>query len=695
MTINRPEREASMAKATTGTRGGAAGTVQALRLLGLEMAAMANARQRRRIAAAAPLLAMLFERFLVLDVQGAPWPDRDRLVVSPALRPLARAMTRLLGQGEADAEGGGGVHEMDLAEADAVAGGVRAKEPGVHGPSMFEGLDLPLDQPGHSLAAGVGLALATRLLRERYGAEIFDHATCLVVDDCEVEPGIAQETIAIAPFLRPHRLFVLHLTPEDAQGRQVRRHHCPNHLARFAAAGWHVQQARADDPDSIVAALEQGADQGVASWEERRPVYIAVHYRADVSAPAAEELREELGWGALGPGEVPDAVRDAWRLAGLRGRKARKEWRARLEQLDTADRSTLDRQLERPFPERFRAHMRDLRQKIAEEGGVVDMGLFLFRLLAESHGVLSGLTVLSALPDDELAAADPAPAGEAGDDGTDGDVPPVLPTIPLGLRPAAMAALLTGLSAHGGLRPVGLARRHQLEPMLPMLDEAARARLPLGVLVVDDAPCQTPLHDTLPAGVGGFTPADAVELVECWQVCIQQEPSPGVVLAPEGRRVIVRDRPERLNLCAFGAYELFSGADAARAIVYATGGHLAAAAKAARALEEEGLAVRVVSMPAPHRLRLQDAAHRRRIIGGEERRIIVSQAGERGTWPFPAAIVSFVSPCAEGERLSEDDLAGHIARAVRKVLAGGGDMAGGDEAASQAGNGGADGEEGA
>ncbi len=647
------------------TRGGEKASTQALRLLALENAGDADLRKRQSMNAAAILLSVLFERFLFQDNQAGNWPDRDRLVMAPTLRPLACALVRLLGWdspgGEQDkARGNGEPKTAETAADPATAGngtGTVQPRPG--------DLDLAFDWPGHSLAAGIGLALAARMLRERFGPEIFDHATCIIVDDSEVEPGVAQETIAIAPHVRPHRLFVFHLTPEDAQGNHVGRRHCPNHLARFAAAGWHVQQARADDVQSIIEAVEQGADQGVATWEERRPVYVAVHYRADAPVPEAQTLRGELGWDDLNKAEVPDFVRDAWRLAGLRARKAHKEWRNRLEQLDTADHTALIRQLERPFPERFRTHMREWRQQIASEGGVLDMGGFLPRMLAESLQTLSGLAILSALPDSFCPDFRIRPEGDAADGEADGSSI----SANLGLRPAAVAALLTGMSAHGGLRPVGLVRRQQLEPMLPMLAEAARVRLPLAVLVLDDLPCHTPLHGILPERIAGYTPADAVELVECWQLCMQQEPGPAVILTPVGSRPVLRTWPEKLNLCALGAYELFSSGDPAQATIHAGGVHLAASLKAARELDAEGLPVQLVSTPAPHRLRQQDAEHHRRIVGAGRRRVVVSGIGERCIWPFLATDISLINPCEGDVPLDEDALASRIVRRVRKMLA--------------------------
>ena len=657
----------------------------ALRLLALELSeGTASAPALRVLDAAAPVVSLLFRQYLVHDVQEPNWPDRDRFVAAGVFQPLTCALRYLLGSDAAAGNGkNGGNGNGAGGGANSKTGDTGESLEGVPPESVdaalcrpgTQGLDLPLQMPGHALSAAIGLALGARLLREEFGPELVDHATWVLLDDTEVEPGIAQEAIAVAPQLRPHRLVALHVTPlrkeNGADARQVR---CPNHLARFAAAGWHVQQVRADDPAGIAEALKVAQEQGVASDEERRPAYIALEFDADVEAPEAAALRKMLDWPEPVTGKVPGEVRDDWRLASLRARKARKQWLERLEQLPAAERAAFERRLEQPPAEDFRTAMRALRVALAEQAATWDMPALAMALLARGCGLLPGCLPLAA-----THGALPLPAASLPglDDEAAEDEEPVVhghaasALIDLGLRPAAMVALLAGLSAHGGFRPVGILRRHQVAATLSFLHEAGRVGLPMSILVLEDRDdaCRVAPADCAEGVPACLFPADAVELVECWQLCVQQPEGPVLLFVPGGKRATLRTAVEKANLCALGGYELFSGEGESLAVVYACGRALHGVMAAAERLAGEDISVRVVSLPAPHRLARQDEAHRLRIIGEEDLRLAVT-----GSAPLPAAALvagedAFVSTCdAAGRPLDDAALADAVALHVREAL---------------------------
>ncbi len=649
----------------------------ALRLLALELAeANVPAPARRVLDAAAPVASLLFGHHLVHDVQEPDWPDRDRFVASGVFQPLLCALRYLLGSdaatGNGERNGNGGNGATTEAGEEGEAPPPQSVDAALCRPGT-QGLDLPLQMPGHALAAAVGLALGARLLREEFGAEVMDHATWVLLDDTEVEPGIAQEAIAVAPQLRPHRLVALHVTPlrkeEDAGTRLLR---CPNHLARFAAAGWHVQQVRADDPDGIAEALRLAQEQGVASEEERRPAYIALEYDAGLEAPEAAALRRALDWPEPVTGKVPGEVRDDWRLASLRARKARKQWLERLEQLPAAERAAFQRRLGQAPVEDFRAAMRGMREVLAEKAGAWDLQALAMALLARGCALLPGCLPLAAahgilpppatsLPGDEERRED-APEAQATHDRA-------AALLDLGRRPAAMVALLAGLSAHGGFRPVGILHRHQVAYALGFLHEAARVGLPMALMVLEDDACRPAPSACATEMPGCLFPADAVELVECWQLCMQQPERPLMLFVPAGERQTLRTVPEKANLCALGGYELFGGEAESLAVIYARGRALHGVMAAAERLAAEGMSVRVVSVPAAHRLARQDEAHRMRILGEEDLRLAVTETSAASLAALVAGEGAFIAACdAAGRPVDDAALADAVVLRVREAL---------------------------
>jgi len=236
----------------------------------------------------------------------------------------------------------------------------------------------------------------------------------------------------------------------------------------------------------------------------------------------------------------------------------------------------------------------------------------------------------------------------------------------------ALAAVLAGLAAHGGVRAVGVARRHQLPTMLPLLGEAARAGLACTLFVLEDDDCRHAPQEMLSASLRCMCPADAVELVECWQLCVQQPAGVSLIFVPGGKLPAVRGSPEKSNLCALGGYELFSGEGEARVTLFAAGRALGAALLAARRLEGENIAARVISVPVPRRLLAQPQEHRERILSAAGQvRLFVPPGEVTHAWSLLGCEDGVISPCADGALLDVPALEERIVQAVRARLAAG------------------------
>src|SRR5690606_33641446 len=108
--------------------------------------------------------------------------------------------------------------------------------------------------------------------------------------------------------------------------------------ARFAAAGWAVQQVDGHDMEAVAVAIERAR-------ASDRPSLIACRTSIGKGAPNLEgsekthgaplgeaeiaATRDNIGW-AYPPFVVPQEIIAAWREVATRGRKARVAWEARL-----------------------------------------------------------------------------------------------------------------------------------------------------------------------------------------------------------------------------------------------------------------------------------------------------------------------------------------------------------------------------
>ena len=118
----------------------------------------------------------------------------------------------------------------------------------------------PPARSGQGFANGVGMGIAERWLRARFGAELCDHHTFVICSDGDLEEGISHEAASLAGHLGLGRLVYVyddnHITIDG-----------PTELAltddaakRFEAYGWHVDDLGevANDTDALEAALRAG-----------------------------------------------------------------------------------------------------------------------------------------------------------------------------------------------------------------------------------------------------------------------------------------------------------------------------------------------------------------------------------------------------------------------------------------------------
>jgi len=214
-------------------------------------------------ASLATAAAVLLSRHLRFDAADPHWPDRDRVVASPALRPLMSLAAGLAGTGE-------------------------------------EFAVIPPDPPGQSLGAALGIAMAERTLAARFGRSLVDHRTWVFATPADLATGLAQEAAAAAAALRLGRLTVLAAFPDGEP--------CPPGFA----ANWTVRRAAAGDEAALQGALS-------AALRSQKPTLIACIGRP----PAPDATGEPPIAGALGGRGA--GARRAW-LRRLARHSAREEF---------------------------------------------------------------------------------------------------------------------------------------------------------------------------------------------------------------------------------------------------------------------------------------------------------------------------------------------------------------------------------
>jgi transketolase len=234
--------------------------------------------------AMAPVAQLLYSRFLRHDPADPAWPDRDRFVLSAGHGSMLLYATLHLAGYDL------GIDELRQFRQSG------SRTPGHPERGITPRVETTTGPLGQGFANGVGMALAERFLRMRYGAEVVDHRVFAICSDGDLMEGVSAEAASLAGHLGLGRLIYLYddngitidgSTTLTFSGEYVEQ--------RFRSHGWHVQSVSdANDLDGLVTAIRRAID------EQDMPSLIRVRsvigYPAPTKAgtPAAHGYRETV-----------------------------------------------------------------------------------------------------------------------------------------------------------------------------------------------------------------------------------------------------------------------------------------------------------------------------------------------------------------------------------------------------------------
>ena len=590
--------------------------VDTIRTLAMDGVEQANSGHPGTPMALAPLAYVLFTKVMRHNPRDPAWPDRDRFILSAGhASMLLYSALHLSG------------YDLPLSELKRFRQW-ESRTPGHPERDLTNitpGVETTTGPLGQGFGNGVGLAMAERFLRERYGAEVQDHHVYSICSDGDLMEGVASEAASLAGHLKLSRLVYLYddntitidghtdiaFTGEDVG-------------ARFEAYGWHVSHVPdVNDLEAVEAAIT------AAREEDERPSLIRVNSVIAWPAPNAqdtpashgaalgeEEVRatkEALGWDPDATFVVPDAVYEAFGQVE-RGEELQAEWTERYETWRGAD--------DERAAEWDRAWSGDPEPGLADALPAFDDGESLATRKAGAK-VMEALepfvpTMIGGAAD--LAGSTNTKFPEGGDYGPD----QAGRNVHFGVREHGMGAAVNGMAQHGGIvRPYGSTFLIFSDYMRGSIRLSALMNLPVAwvfshdsVGLGEDGPTHQPIeHLASLRAIPGLTvlrPGDARETAAAWRVIIEDLEGPAVlVLSRQGLPVLEGASAEGVGR---GGYVLAGAGDDARAAIVATGSEVAVALAARDELAGDGIAVRVVSMPSVDLFAAQDEAYRDTVL---------------------------------------------------------------------------------
>ena len=571
--------------------------VNVVRALAIDAVQRASSGHPGTPMALAPLAHVLYTRILEYDAAVPEWPDRDRFVLSAGhASMLLYAMLHLTGYGLT----------LDDLRAFRQWG---SRTPGHPEVGSAAGIEVTTGPLGQGLANSVGIALAERHVRERFGPEVCDHRVFAICGDGDLMEGVSHEAASLAGHLGLGRLVAVfddnHITIDGTTGLS-----CSDDAGRrFEAYGWHV--VRLGEVAEDLDALEAGLREGMAEID--RPTLLVL--RSHIGYPSPKVMDTSKAHGEpLGADEVarvkeilglaaedfcvPDDVLAFYRAAGERGRVARREWEARR---DVWAAAASDRAAELDACTSGRPLVGwETKLPRWDAGGDVATRVACGEVLSAISDVVPGLVGGGA---DLTGNTGTSVAGATAVTRSDASGRRIY----FGIREHAMGSVMNGL-ALSGLLPFGGTFFVFSDYMRPAVRLAALSRAKVAFVwthdsvgVGEDGPTHQPVeHLAAIRAVPGLRvvrPADANEVAAAWRVHIDGEGPTAIVLTRQKVPVLAGTAELAQRGVASGAYVLREEEGECDLVLVGTGSEVALCVAARDLLDESGVTARVVSMP--------------------------------------------------------------------------------------------------
>ncbi|GEK28955.1 transketolase [Furfurilactobacillus siliginis] len=585
--------------------------INALRVLSATTITNAGAGHPGIALGAAPMLYTIWSRHLRIDPQHPKWINRDRFVLSPGHgSALLYSLLHLSG--------------FDITMQDLKAfRQLGSRTPGHPEVLPDNGIDATTGPLGQGFAMGVGMATAqvhlSGLLDE--DANLMDHDTFVVVGDGDLMEGISHEAASFASLHELNRLIVLYDSNDASLDSQTKAEFKTDVRQRFESYGWHTALVSdgesVDDIDAAIVAAKAQQDAPTLIEVKTTIGFGTKHAGSHLSHgkpltdSELDELKRLLSWPAA-DFEIPAAVTDSFHeLVAKRGMMTYQAWHKRL---------TMFLQ---------EAAHRKLWQGLFSPTIDVDM-LPTFETGTKAAGRNVGGQVIQAmsaqLPGFWGGAADVASSTKTNieDGGVFGQAQPAGKNITFGIREFAQAAIINGITLHGGTQVFGSLFFAFADYSKAAIRLAAMQHIPsIFVLTHDsiglgsDGPTHQPVEQLMGfrnmPNVNVLRPGTPSEVVAAWQVALASTDRPTLLILAR-QNLTESTHHASLQDVTNGAYTVSEASTTVSAVLMATGSEVQLALAAKSQLGIDGSGVRVLSMPNLHAFDERSLAQRERLL---------------------------------------------------------------------------------
>jgi transketolase len=598
----------------------------------------------------APVAYLLFQKHLVHDPRDPQWIGRDRFILSCGHSSMTLYTQLFLS--------GYGLELKDLQEFRTWG----SLTPGHPEYGHTAGVEMTTGPLGQGVSTAVGMAMAARFERGLFdpettdGSSLFDHKVWVICSDGDLQEGVSSEAASLAGTQALGNLNVIYDDNRISIEGDTHVAFTEDVSARYRAYGWEVIDVAAlSNGDVDLVNLDKAMS--TAGRNLKQPTLIRLKTviawpapnakgtsKSHGSALGAEEIaatKKELG---LNPEEhfaFPEKLLSHARLVKERGAAAHDSWNKRFETWKKSE------------PERAKLLSRIMANELPADWDALVPHFEAGKDVATrkaSGDVINALA--KKLPEMWGGSADLAESNNTTIEGGGSFLPsssamkganPYGRIIHFGIREHAMGSILNGIALSGLTKSFGGTFAVFSDYMRPAVRLAALMKLPSifvwthdSIGLGEDGPTHQPIeHFAALRAIPDFDvirPADANEVAAAWKIIIKSRKASGILLSRQNLPVFDRTKFGSVDGVARGAYILKEASKSPQLILMATGSEVSLAVESAQALEESGIATRVVSIPCFEWFNQQSQTYKDEVLPPSVKARVSIEAGISQGW---------------------------------------------------------------
>lgn len=604
----------------------------AIRALSMDAVQKANSGHPGMPMGMADVATVLFSKIMKYDPANPTWEDRDRFILSAGHGSmLLYALLWLTGYEKITLDDIKNFRQL------------HSLTPGHPEVMQDAGIETTTGPLGQGISNAVGFALAERILNARFGDDLVDHKTYVIASDGDLMEGISHESCALAGHLKLNRLVVLYDDNGICIDGPTSLSYSDDVTKRFESYGWAVQSVDGHDMRAIESALLQAQLADKPSIIRcKTTIGFGAPTKAGTSSshgsPLGDEeikgTREVLKW-PHEPFFVPTEILAMWRHTGQRFTGEFSAWNKRLE--ENRYKADFLKVMTGDVSEAIKIPLQDLKNKYLKDRPKLatrqNSGDVLEKIIPVLPSLIGGSSDLTPSNNTQVKGPSAISAGHY-----EGQY------IHYGVREHGMAAIMNGMTLHGGIVPYGGTFMQFTDYCRPAIRLSALMKQRVIYVMThdsiglgEDGPTHQPVEHMAALRVIPnlltMRPADGVETAECWEIALDKKDGPSVLALTRQGLPVVRTDDGTENLSAKGAYILKDASNGQpQVVIMASGSEVEIALGAQAMLEDSKIATRVVSMPCMEIFAKQDSAYREKVLGDSKLMRVAVEAAVRQSW---------------------------------------------------------------